>query len=81
MERLSKELKTVEADIAGIMNAIKLGIVTETTKTALLNAEKEKADITRQLRVTPPSVDNMAILLPRVVDGFQEMLANLETYA
>ena len=79
-ERLNKELKGVEADIAGIMNAIKLGVVTETTKAALLKAEKEKSDIQRQLKITPPPVDNMAILLPRVVDGFQEMVANLETH-
>ena len=81
LDRLNRELKAVEADIAGIMNAIKLGIVTETTKAALLKAEKEKSDLLRQLKATPPPANNMAAQLPRVIDGFQDMGANLETYA
>ncbi len=75
--RLKKRLATVEKEIGNIMTAIKAGILTLTTKAELVAAETEKADLERQLDHEAQALDKVAQVLPRAVDRYQDLVANM----
>ena len=77
--RTEHELKQVEKKLAAILSAIEQGIVTETTRTRLLELEGEKAALERQLSepeaVPYPSIHpNLANLYRRKVAALEETL-------
>ena len=77
--RTEHELKQVEKKLAAILSAIEQGIVTETTRTRLLELEGEKSALERQLSepeaVPYPSIHpNLANLYRRKVAALEETL-------
>jgi uncharacterized protein (DUF885 family) len=76
--RLKKRLATVETEIGNIMTAIKAGILTPTTKAELEAAETEKAELEKQLEQGAQTLDKVAHVLPRAVDRYGDLVANLE---
>ncbi len=76
--RLKKRLAAVEKEIGNIMAAIKAGILTPTTKAGLEAAEREKAELERQMEQEAQALDKVAQVLPRAVDRYGDLVANLE---
>jgi hypothetical protein len=68
----------VETEIGNIMTAIKAGILTPTTKAELEAAETETAGLERQLQQEAQALDKVAHVLPRAVDCYGDLVANLE---
>ncbi len=79
--RLKKRLAAAEKEIGNIMAAIKAGILTPTTKAELEAVETEKAGLERQLEQEAQALDKVAQVLPRAVDGYGDLVANLEAVA
>ena len=61
------------------MTAIKLGILTPTTKAELEKAESSRTELEKALRVDTRGLDQIQVVLPRAVDRYKELVANLET--
>jgi hypothetical protein len=76
--QLKKRLAAVEKEIGNIMAAIKEGIRTPTTKAGLEAAETEKAELERQMEQEAQALDKVAQVLPRAVDRYGDLVANLE---
>ncbi len=76
--RLKKRLAAAEKEIGNIMAAIKAGILTPTTKAELESAETEKAELEKQLEQEAQALDKVAQVLPRAVDRYGDLVANLE---
>jgi len=62
---MERKLLTVEHEIVHIMEAIKRGILTASTKAALETAEAERARFQDAIKTTATKADKVAILLPR----------------
>jgi hypothetical protein len=60
------------------MTAIKAGILTPTTKAELEAAETEKVVLERQLAEEAQALEKVAQVLPRAVDRYGDLVANLE---
>ena len=77
---LKKQLEVVQKEIFNIMNAIKAGILTETTEKGLREAEKRRGQI--QALLDEESDDNTKLksFLPRARERFQELVRNLENF-
>jgi len=76
--RLKKRLAAAEKEIGNIMAAIKAGILTPTTKAELEAVETEKAELERQLEQEAQALEKVAQVLPRAVDRYGDLVANLE---
>ena len=74
--RTEHELKQVEKKLAAILSAIEQGIVTETTRTRLLELEGEKAALERQL--SEPEAVPYPSLHPNLVNLYRRKVAALE---
>ncbi len=72
-------LAQVEQEIANIMAAIKAGVVTPTTKTALEQAEAERAGLQATLHAQRKRLDKVATFLPDVVERFKALVTDLAT--
>ena len=71
---LNKKLAEIETEITNIMNAIKAGILTQTTKSQLLTAEAQRDEIAELLKADVKGLDKIEELLPRAVDTFKAMI-------
>ena len=74
--RTEHELKQVEKKLAAILSAIEQGIVTETTRTRLLELEGEKAALERQL--SEPEAVPYPSIHPNLVNLYRRKVAALE---
>lgn len=74
-----RDLQKVEKELANIMEAIKQGIITPTTKDALQEAEAEKLRLERILKMDLDGLENIETMLPRVVDRYRDLVENFET--
>ncbi len=73
-ESQATELKEVEKEIANLLAAIKMGILTSTTKAELERLEDRRAELLTKKPSAPKTVQN---ILPRVLDGFRSAITNL----
>ncbi len=71
-----KRLQAAQRELDNIMAAIKAGIVTSSTKTALLETESEIEDAKREL--TAVSAYEPARILPRAKEIYRDMVMRLE---
>ena len=78
-QKPKKRLDQVEKEMGNLMNAIKAGIVTKTTKMELQKLETEKAELIREIADRSEKLDNVPMLLPRIIDGYKDLVTNLET--
>lgn len=72
-----RALARVEREIARMVQAIKAGVLSASLKAELAQAEAEKARLEAALKVDTTPVDNVVDLLPRVVDRYRDLVANL----
>ena len=77
LAQATARLHAVEQEITYIMEAIKQGILTPTTKAALEQAEAERARL-RQT-VQHKGLDQVATFLPNMVERFTRMVEDLAT--
>lgn len=70
---------SVEKEIENIMKAIKAGIVTDSTKAELQKAEREKYELQQVIASSNSGIDNIATVLPRIVEQYRYMVDNFET--
>jgi len=73
-DRARLRLNEVEGEIANITKAIKVGIITATTKTALMNAEAERTQLQQTMTASEETVDKVVTLLPRVKERYRTMI-------
>lgn len=74
---LRKRLEEANKRIGNIMSAIEAGILTESTKSALLSAEAEKKEVERKLAHNP-GLDKVTAFLPRAADSYRKLVNELE---
>lgn len=72
-----RQLARVDREIANLMTAIKAGIVTISTKAELEKLEAERAKLERSLKVSAAPIDNIEVMLPRMIDTYQALVADL----
>ncbi|NWF74533.1 MAG: recombinase zinc beta ribbon domain-containing protein, partial [Nitrospirae bacterium] len=65
LERMQRQLATVENEIANLLKAIKAGILTQSTKTELQRAETERTRLHKSIPTRTTKADKVATLLPR----------------
>lgn len=71
-----KRLKEAQNELANIMGAIKAGIVTATTKTALLAAENKMADAESEIKAAKSYEPTQ--MLPRAKEIYRDLVSRLE---
>jgi len=76
-ERLHAKLAEVEREIGYIMKAIKVGILTVSTKTELEKAEAERGRLLSQLEARPAKAGNVTKMLPDLKELFKTLVDNL----
>ncbi|MBC7840014.1 MAG: hypothetical protein H7Y39_15465 [Nitrospiraceae bacterium] len=76
-ERLHSKLAEVEREIAHIMKAIKVGILTVSTKEELEKAEAERGQLLSQLHASTAKADNVTTMLPNLKESFKTLVDNL----
>ena len=76
-EALKRQLAQAEQDITNIMNAIKAGIITSTTKTELEKAEATKARTEDALKANTPKRATLPNSLPRDVERYKSFMRDL----
>src|SRR5262249_25757942 len=80
-ERLKAQLAKETKEIENIMQAIRAGILTETTKAELERAEAVKRELEQELAMRTLGLERITTFLPRAVDRFGELVRNLEAVA
>lgn len=76
--RVQKELATIESEIANLLNAIKQGIVTASTKDELERLEAQRDKLRAQLQDGTQHIDKtLALLLPRAKERYEALVNNL----
>jgi site-specific DNA recombinase len=75
--RLHKELARVEAEIVNLLNAIKLGILTATTKAELERLETERDRLRARQQDGTQQIDKVVALLPRAKERYEAVVNNL----
>ncbi len=76
-EQARAELAQAEREIENLLVAIKAGILTPTTKAELEKAEAERDRALATLHVDTRAVDKMVAMLPRAVDRYKALVADL----
>ena len=76
-QQATKRLQAVEQEIEHIMTAIKQGILTPTTKTALERAEAERAELLQAIQDQDKKVKKVAAFLPNAIGRFKTLLDDL----
>lgn len=74
--KIWQQLKAASRTRDNILDAIKKGIVTESTKAALEAAEREVKDLKKQLKHTEES--KVSTILPRAIERFEVAVEELE---
>jgi site-specific DNA recombinase len=77
LEANRRALAKVEDTIANIMTAIKAGIITNTTKTELMQAEAQKTELEAAVKVENVLLDGMEAFLPSAAERYREIVGNL----
>ena len=72
-----RRLVAVEREIANIMQAIKEGILTATTKAELEKAEAERTCLQETLQADMRGLDKVAAFLPRAAERYRALVTNL----
>ena len=72
-----EKLAAIEQEIANIMNAIKAGILTPTTKHALAQAEAERARLLQEQQTHNRSQSKAATVLPDLAAEFKGLVEGL----
>ncbi len=73
---LQKQLKEAEKQRDNIMNAIKAGIITESTKEALETAEEDIVNLSRSVK--DASKQSVSSILPKAIDRYKVAISHLE---
>ena len=76
-EQLHAKLAQAEHEIAYIMKAIKMGILTVSTKAELEKAEAERGRLLTQLQAHLANADNVSTTLPNLKERFRTLVVNL----
>jgi site-specific DNA recombinase len=76
-----KRLQDLEQEIANIMQAIKAGILTASTKAALEEAEAERAHLLQSVEGHDKRLEKVATFLPNLSERFKALVDDLETVA
>ena len=76
-ETATMRLHEVEQEIAHIMDAIKAGILTTTTKSALEAAEAQRATLLKAAQVPQPMDAKVSTFLPSAIGRFKTLIADL----
>ncbi len=71
-----RQLAETEKQIENLLNAIKAGVLTPTTKGELVRLESERDRLLAALKAAP-KLTNVTEFLPRAVDGYKELVDNL----
>lgn len=72
-----RSLAKAEQQIANIMAAIQAGIITPTTKEALIRAEAEHKYAENQLKESSQAVEILTTLLPSAAERYSAIVSNL----
>ncbi len=75
--RAQQELATVESEITNLLNAIKRGIVTVSTKAELETLEAKRERLHARLQDGAEKFDKVVALLPRVKERYEALVQNL----
>lgn len=75
-EQLRKQLRAAQRVRDNLLTAIKQGVVTATTKDAMVDAENEIAELSE--RIAKAEKWQVSGILPRAVERYQEAVENLE---
>ena len=76
-QKATKRLQVVEQEIENIVVAIKVGILTPSTKAALERAEAERAKLLQIVQGQHKNVAKVAAFLPNAVGRFKTLLNDL----
>jgi hypothetical protein len=76
-QKAAVRLQDVEQEIEHIMDAIKMGILTPSTKQALEKAEAERAKLLRSVNGQQTRRDKVATFLPNAIGRFKALLDDL----
>jgi hypothetical protein len=76
-EQAQARLAELEREIVNIMNAIKQGIITSTTKAMLMQAEAEREGLRQALQGSTNPRDKLTMVLPNLMERLQRMLDDL----
>ena len=79
LAKAKARLQAVEQEIAHIMTANKAGIFTTSTKTALEQAEAERARLLQTVQGQHKKLDEVASFLPNMVERFRQLVEDLAT--
>jgi site-specific DNA recombinase len=77
VERLHRQLATVEGEITNILKAIKAGILTPSTKAELEQAEAERTRLIGTIKMRVSKADKVATLLPRAAERYRAVVNDL----
>lgn len=72
-------LAQVEQEIAHLVEAIKQGILTASTKTELVKLEGEQQELQARLQQTQSKADRVADFVPDLIERFQAAVADIAT--
>lgn len=76
-ERARRRLEQVERELVHIMDAIKHGILTPTTKAELQKAEAERDRLEAEIKAHTSKSDTLSLLLPNLKERFEKVVYNL----
>lgn len=76
-ERARRHLDQVERELSHIMDAIRQGIITPTTKAALHKAESERDRLQAELQAHTSTPDSVSLLVPHLKARFKQLVSNL----
>ena len=77
LAKAKARLQVVEQEIEHIMTAIKAGVLTASTKTALEQAEAERARLLQAMQGPHKKLDKVASFLPNMVGKFKALVDDL----
>ena len=77
LEEAAKQLATVERQVENLLDAIKAGIITASTKDALVQAERDRARLRLELATREAPASKIAAALPNAVERYVAMLDDL----
>ena len=77
LDRLQRKLAQVQQEITNIMNAIKAGILTSTTKGELERLEAQNASLEKEIKGITAKAEKVVTLLPRARERYEALVGDL----
>ena len=77
LDRSRRKLVQIEQEMANIMNAIKAGILTPSTKMELERSESERTRLEEAIRIGTAKEDKVVMLLPRARERYEMLVQDL----